>query len=152
MITSRILPVANLIGCVLITGIIVVQWLKERGFNHQIETLNEQLVTAHDELESGKARALALENDVTQLKESVESTVLARKEAEEALAKVTVERDAQVAAQTAAAQKLMQEQVQVWEKAIADRDARIRELGNSLGTTRARLDAAIEKLKEAGAR
>lgn len=152
MTTSRILPVANLIGCLLITGIIVVQWLKERGFNHRIEALNEELVIARDEVESGKTRVAALENDVSQLKESVESTVLARKEAEEALARLTAERDAQVAAQTETAQKLMQEQVQVWEKAIADRDARIRELGASLGTTRARLDAAIEKLKEAGAR
>jgi chromosome segregation ATPase len=150
--TSRILPVANLIGCLLITGIIVVQWLKERGFNHRIETLNEELVIARDEVESGKTRAAALENDVSQLKESVESTVLARKEAEDALARLNAERDAQVASQTEAAQKLMQEQVQIWEKAIADRDAKIRELGTTLGTTRARLDVAIEKLKEAGAR
>ncbi|RYD35584.1 MAG: hypothetical protein EOP87_07100 [Verrucomicrobiaceae bacterium] len=152
MTASRILPVVNLVGCVLITGIIVVQWLKERDYNHRIEVLDGERVAANDAVTAGKARILALENDVSQLKESVESTVVARRESEEALARLTAERDAQVAAQTAAAQKLMQEQVQVWEKAIADRDARIREMGTSLGTTRARLDAAIEKLKEAGAR
>ncbi len=149
---SRILPIANLIGCLLITGIIVVQWLKERVVHLQIQDLNKELVAARDEVSSEKARVLALENDVSQLKESVESTMEARKEAEENLARVTAEQNARVAEQTAAAQKVIQEQTQVWEKAIADRDERIRELGASLNATRARLDTAVQKLKEAGAR
>lgn len=152
MTTSRILPIANLVGCVLITGIIVFQWVKERVVNLHVQELNKELVTARDELSSEKARVLALENDVSQLKESVESTVQARKEAEETIARITAEQNARVEEQTAAAQKIMQEQTVVWEKAIADRDARIRELGTTLAATRARLDAAVEKLKEAGAR
>ncbi|RYD43448.1 MAG: hypothetical protein EOP85_10135 [Verrucomicrobiaceae bacterium] len=152
MTTSRFLPIVNLIGCVLITGIIVFQWLKERGFNTEIESLNKQLVAAGDELSNEKARAMALENDVSQLKESVESTVKARKETEEAMARMTAEQNARIAEQTEKAQKVIQEQVVVWEKAIADRDTRIRELNTTLGATRARLDAAIARLKEAAAR
>ncbi|RYD23488.1 MAG: hypothetical protein EOP88_04055 [Verrucomicrobiaceae bacterium] len=152
MTTSRILPVVNLVGCVLITGIIVFQWVKERVVHLQIEDLNKELVAARDEVSSEKARVLALKNDVSQLKDSVESTVQARKEAEETIARMTAEQNARVAEQTAAAQKIMQEQTQVWEKAIADRDERIRELGTTLSATRARLDAAVQKLKEAGAR
>ena len=155
MTTSRFLPIANLIGCLLITGIIVAQWLKERGLDTRIDELNQQLVAAHDLYEGEKIHADALANDVSQLKESVESTVKARKETEEALFRITAERDAMAASANAAAttaNQSSQEQVKIWQKAIADRDAKILELNSTLTATRERLNEAISKLKEAGAR
>lgn len=155
MTTSRFLPIANLIGCLLITGIIVAQWLKERGLDSRIEGLNQQLVVSRDQYEGEKTRAAALERDVSQLKESVESTVKARKETEDAMAKMIADREAlaAVAASSAAnTNQAAQDQVKTWEKAIADRDVKIKDLNASLTATRERLDEAITKLKAAGAR
>ncbi len=152
MSLSRILPIANLVGCLLITGIIVAQWLKERGLDSKIQSLSQQLATTREQYDTEKKRTAALESDVAQLKESVESTVKARKESEDAMAKLIAERDAQNASTAEAASQANQEQVKIWEKAIADRDEKIRTLNESLTATRARLDEAVAKLKAAGAR
>lgn len=145
MSTSRILPIVNLVGCVLITGIIVAQWLKERGLGGRIDALNQQLAVARDQYTAEKTRAAALESDVAQLKESVEATVRSRKEAEDALAKLIAERDAQAADAAESARG----QVQIWEQAISERDAKIRELNGNLTALRQRLDEAVAKLKAA---
>lgn len=155
MTTNRLLPIVNLVGCLLITGIIFAQWLKERGLDTRIGELNKQLTATRDQYETEKTRAAALENDVAQLKESLTATVQARKDADDAMAKLIAERDAQTAelnAQTAGLATAQQEQVKVWEKAIAERDAKIRELNTGLTAARERLNEAIAKLKEAGAR
>ena len=151
MTASRFLPILNLVGCLLITGIIFAQWLKERGLDSRIGELNKQLTATRDQYEAAKNRVAALENDIVQLKTSIESTVQSRKEADDAMAKLVAERDAQ-AATVAIANQSNQEQVKIWEKAIADRDAKIGELNAGLTATRERLNEAIEKLKEAGAR
>jgi chromosome segregation ATPase len=145
----------NLVGCLLITSIIVAQWLKEQGLDSRIDTLNQQLVAARDQYDTEKGRATALEGDVAQLKESVESTVKARKEAEDNLAKMVAERDAQNAAaanNVAAVNETIESQGKQWKEALAERDAKIKELSASLTATRSRLDEAVSKLKEAAAR
>lgn len=148
MKSSRILPIVNLVGCLLVTGIIVAQWLKERGLGTRIENLTEQVAAAHNQYEAERDRATALERDVAQLKESVEATVQARKDAEETMAQTLAERDAHLAQLVTAAQ----EQAEVWQKAIAERDERIRSLNESLVASRKRLDEAIASLKAASAR
>lgn len=155
MTTNRFLPILNLVGCLLITGIIFAQWLKERGLDTRIGELNKKLTVTREQHAAEKTRAAALENDVAQLKESLAATVQARKDADDAMGKLVAERDAQTAernAQTAGLATANQEQVKVWETAIAERDAKIRELNTGLAATRERLNEAIEKLKEAGAR
>ncbi|GAA5122437.1 hypothetical protein JIN84_09990 [Luteolibacter yonseiensis] len=155
MTTNRILPIANLVGCLVITGIIVVQWINERINYNRIGVLNAELGTTREQLDSEKNRAGALENDVRQLKDSIESTMRTRNEMEEAMAKMMAEREAQ-AATTASAVAINNEailkQTEIWEKAIAERDARIRELNTNLTAARNRLDSAIAELKAAGAR
>ena len=143
---SRFLPFLNLVGCLLITGIILAQWLKERGLDTQIKSLNQQLVSTRELYEIEKKRTLALEHDIFQLKESIESAVTARKEAEEAMTKVIAEHQAQLATLVASNQSNV-EQVKVWENAISDRDAKIRSLSADLSAARQRLDEAIAKLK-----
>lgn len=148
MNTSRFLPIINLVGCLLITGIIVAQWLKERGLDSRIEGLTRQVSETRGQYDAERKRATALERDVAQLKEAIEATVQARKDAEETLAKSLAERNSQTALLTAAAQ----EQTQTWQKAIAERDERIRSLNTDLLATRKRLDEAIAQLKDAGTR
>jgi chromosome segregation ATPase len=149
--TRRLLPLLNLAGCLILTGLIVCQWLKERDLGHQITGLNTQLITAQDKYSSEKTRSTALESDVAQLKESIASTTAARKETEAALAQITAEREAQIAT-TGDAQQALQAQTAVWEKAIAERDTKLGELATTLTITRERLDQAISKLKQAAAR
>lgn len=144
---SRFLPFLNLAGCLLITGIILAQWIKERGLDTKVKNLNQQLVSARQQNEVERKRSIALEQDITQLNESIESTVKAHKETEDAMAKLIAQGQAQ-----AAASQSNQEQLKVWEKAIAGRDAKIRSLSADLTATRQRLDEAIAKLKSAGAR
>ena len=148
MTTSRFLPFLNLAGCLLITGIILAQWIKERGLDARIEILNKQLVATREQYDLENKRAATLEHDITQLKESIESTVKARRETEDAMTKLVAERDAQTTALATASQ----EQAKVWEKAIADRDEKIRTLNAGLTATRERLDEAVARLKAAGAR
>ncbi len=147
MNASRFLPFLNLAGCLLITGIILAQWLKERGLGDRIEALETQLAASRESYESEKIRAAALERDIVQLKESIEATVLARREIEESMAKLVAGREALTADLTAA----QQEQMKMWESAIAERDAKIRDLDAGLTVTRERLDRAVAKLKAAGA-
>ncbi len=152
MTTSRILPIANLIGCLIITCIIVFQWLKERGAQDRIVMLHGQLVTTRQDLDTEKTRSSALESDVAQLKAAVEATFQARREDEEAMAVMTAEREARAATAAATNRDTIAKQTGLWEKALAERDAKIRELNASLTATRARLDEAIKKLQAAGAR
>ena len=151
MTASRFLPLLNLVGCLLISGIILAQWLKERGLNAKIDYLNRQLVFSREQSEAETKRATALEQDIVQLKDSIESTVKARKETEDAMAKMIADQKAQIDI-VATANQSNQEQVKIWEKSIADRDEKIRVLDAGLTATRARLDEAIAKLKAAGAR
>jgi chromosome segregation ATPase len=149
--TSRFLPLLNLVGCLLISGLIFAQWLKERSLHTRIKELNQQLVATREQHDAEVKRATALENDIAQLKEAIESTAQARTEMADAMAKLVAE--SQVHATTVAtANQSNLEQVKIWENAIADRDAKIRELNSSLTATRERLNEAIAKLKEAGAR
>jgi len=146
--TSRFLPVLNLVGCLLITVVIVAQWFKERGLVVRIETISHELVTAREQTAGAEKRAAALERDVLQLKESIEATALARREAEEAAATLAAEHQEQMTTLAAASE----EQVKTWQAAIAERDEKIRSLDSTLAETRKRLEEAITKLKEAGAR
>ncbi len=148
MTTSRFLPVLNLAGCLLITGVIIAQWLKERGLDDRIETLGKELVISRGQTAEAQKHATALESDVIQLKEAIEATTKARQEAEEAASRVIAEHNEKMTAFTTASE----DQVKTWEAALAARDAKIRELNASLTATRERLNEAIAKLKGAGAR
>jgi len=146
--TSRFLPILNLVGCLLITVVIVAQWLKERHLGERIESVSRELVTSRDQTAEAEKRATALEGDVAQLKESIEATARARKEGEEAAARIAADQNAKMVTLATASE----EQVKTWQEAIAERDEKIRTLNSSLASARERLNEAIAKLKAAGAR
>jgi len=146
--SGKFLPLLNLVGCIAITTVIALQWTREHRLQGELNQSRDKVDEIQVRYEAEKSRATALENDVRQLKESVEAAAAARKETEEAMAKLIDERDAQLATTTDAA-AAREEQVKAWEKGIAERDAKIRELDAALVSARARLDEAIAKLKQA---
>ena len=149
----RVLPFVNAIGCLVLTGVLLVQWTRERSLDKTVATLRSDLRTAGKKAAAEAERSSGLERDIATLKEAIEATQKAadesRKAAEDS-ARLLAEKEAQsnvVQADVAAAR----DQVKVWQDAIAERDAKLRELNSDLTATRSRLDAAIAKLKAAGA-
>lgn len=147
MTTSRILPIINVIGCFLVTGVVIGQWIKERRVNGEIKNLRMEIASTQENYEKEHKRAETLQGDVNQLKDSIEAMAKAKMEFEASLAKDAEEHNARMQAENATAQ----EQTQLWQKAIADRDEVIAKLNSNLSATRARLDEAVSKLKKAGA-
>jgi len=145
--TSRILPIINVIGCFLVTGVVIGQWIKERRVNGEIKNLRMEITTTQENYEKEHKRAETLQGDVNQLKDSIEAMAKAKVEFEASLAKDAEEHNARMQAENATAQQ----QIEVWQKAIADRDEVIAKLNSNLSATRARLDEAVSKLKKAGA-
>lgn len=146
MTSSRVLPILNLAGCVLITSIIVVQWLGERRLREEIRQLKQQVSTTEGSLVSETKKSEGLESDVSQLKESIESLAATRNQLESELAELSAANqltttNAEAAISTAG------EQLEQWKKAVAERDEKIRELDSQLRATRMRLDEAINRLK-----
>ena len=146
MTTSRILPIINVIGCFLVTGVVIGQWIKERRVNGEIKNLRMEITSTRENYEKEHKRAESLQGDVTQLKDSIEAMAKAKVEFEASLAKDAEEHNARMQAENVNAQ----EQIQLWQKAIADRDEVIVRLNSNLSATRARLDEAVSKLKKAG--
>ncbi len=144
---SRILPLVNGIGCLLLTAVIVVQWGRERAQDQRFSKLRVELQGARAELEAERKRTVSLERDLAVLKESVEATQQAAEAAARELAVCEEAREKQ-AGELASARA----QVEDWQKALAVRDEKIRELGDALEAARARLELAVARLKEAGAR
>ena len=144
---ARVLPILNAIGCLVLTGLVAVQWLKERALNHDIDGLGNQLSEARRQAADEASRRSALERDIAVLKEAIESTQRAAETAAGDLAAKQQLADKLQADLTAATG-----QVAAWEAALKERDERIRQLDSDLAAARQRLDEAIAKLKAAGAR
>lgn len=144
---SRVLPILNAIGCLVLAGLVVVQWNKELVLDQKLTRLGTELTTAREQAAAEGKRAAGLERDISVLKESIESSQQASEEAARRFAeKETQTAGLEVEITTA------REQVKTWQDAIAARDAKLRELNDELSATRRRLDEAIAKLKEAAAR
>lgn len=144
---ARFLPVLNLIGCLALTGLVVTQWRTERSKEAALADLKSQLAAArHQAKEDAKHRA-ALEHDISVLKESLEAT---QKAAEAATREL--EQKEQHITQLQAAESAARTQLAAWEEAVKQRDERIRALETDLTKTRARLDEAVIRLKQAAER
>ncbi len=144
---SRVLPILNAIGCLILAGLVVVQWNKELALDQKLTTLRSELTTTREQAAAETKRAAGLERDIAVLKESIQSSQQASDEAARKFAE-KVTQSAGLEAEVTAAR----EQVKTWQDAIATRDAKLRELDAELTNTRRRLDEAVAKLKTAGAR
>jgi chromosome segregation ATPase len=147
MVKSRVLPLLNAIGCLILTGVIVLQWRKERTLDEAVAQLGAGLHTANGQAATEAKRAAALERDIAVLKESIEAT----QQAAEAASRLLAEKEARVSAletETASAR----EQLTLWQNAVTMRDQKLRDLVAELTATRRRLDEAAAKLNAAAVR
>jgi len=145
-VKSRALILINAIGCLALTGLVVVQWRKERATSERMVRVMAESAAANERAaEEGKRRA-ALERDIATLKETIDSIQKSAETSADAFA----QKD-QLANQLDAELKAAREQLTSWEAALKARDERIRTLDSNLAATRQRLDEAIRKLKAAGA-
>ena len=132
----------NAIGCLILAAVVFTQWAKESRTDDAMIQLRLEVADARHLAETETKRTSDLERDIAMLKQSFEATRLAA-----------------IASQKSSGVSNMQDQleesrrqIESWKTAIATRDARIRELESDLTATRRRLDEAIVRLKQAGAR
>ena len=144
---SRVLPILNAVGCLILAGLVVVQWNKELALDQKSARLGTELAAAKEQAAAEAKRAAGLERDISVLKESIESS----QQASEEVARKFEEKVTQCAG-LEAEMIIAREQVKTWQDAIATRDAKLRDLDAELTATRRRLDEAVTKLKAAGAR
>jgi len=145
--TPRTLPIVNAIGCLALTGLVVAQWRKERSMHDELADTKAKLSLSLQQTDEEIKHRKALERDIAVLKETIESA----QKAAETSTKDLVEKDRTVT-QLQAELTAAREQVTVWEAAMKSRDEQIRTLDSNLAATRKRLEEAIGKLKDAGAR
>lgn len=144
---SRVLPILNAIGCLILTGVVLGQWKKEHALVSEVVAMETQLGALREQAAAEAARSTGLVRDISLLKESIEAVQRSAEQSAGALAAKEIE-TGDLQAETTAAR----EQLKVWEEAVATRDTRLRDLGEQLAATRARLDEAITKLREINAR
>ncbi len=143
----KALPILNAVGCLGLIVIIVVQWNKgEEIVKERNAALVRQRNTENEKIEVEK-RVYQLQSDVNGLKASIDAM---RAEAE-ALEKKVADGE-ELVNHLNIGLHFSHANFQGMEQAIAERDARIVQLNSSLVATRNRLDEAIERLKQAGAR
>lgn len=143
----RALPILNALGCLILTGLVVAQWMKERAIHEDLSAVTRQLATARDEVAKEAQRRAVLERDIAVLKEAIESTQKAAESTTRELSEKST-----LAASLQTDLDAAREQVAQWESALKARDERIHSLTGDLSATRKRLDEAIAKLKAAGAK
>jgi|694.fasta_scaffold152233_2 chromosome segregation ATPase len=144
---ARVLPVLNAVGCILLTVLVVVQWRSDHQSRLTQQNLLKQIAAGEARAAEDARHRAALERDIALLKESIEAAQQASENAASRL-----ERSQQI---NEALQSEMTEargQLEAWEKAVAQRDERIKTLDEELVRTRKRLEEAIARLREAGAR
>ena len=129
----------NAIGCLVLAGVVFSQWAKETRADAEAAKLRVEIAMAKDFAASENKRALDLERDITVLRESLE---------------VTRQIDAAKIAKSGLRQSLIdaRRQNDSWQKALAERDARITQLEADLAATRRRLDEAVVRLRQSGSR
>jgi hypothetical protein len=144
---ARVLPLINAIGCILLTVLVVVQWRSDHESRLARQNLLKRIAAGEARAAEDARHRAALERDIALLKESIEAGQQASEKAASRL-----ERSQQM---NEALQSEMTEargQLEAWEKAVAQRDERIKTLDAELVRTRKRLEEAIARLREAGAR
>jgi len=161
VIPARLFPILNAVGCVILTGFILLQWFAGKTVAEDLHKSRSQTILETNARIDAEKRARLLQSDVDGLKASIESIQKASELAEKELALKTAQ-EAILNASLAEAQgkvKEWEEAVKARDEAIVQRDAKLkerddklREMSGSLLSTRKRLDEAIAELKQAGAR
>lgn len=149
----NVLPIVNVIGCVLLLGIVGMQWQQSEQQREAYRAIQVREHAANEARDEAVKRAEALTVDLTELKQSLVQTQKAADEAAlasqkkgEQLAVSTASRD-----QALAERDALQKQIVEWEAALKLRDQTITEQNAAMIALRKKLDDAIAQLKKAGA-
>jgi septal ring factor EnvC (AmiA/AmiB activator) len=144
---SRALPILNALGCLILTGLVILQWNKERRLNTTLDEVKTELSNSIEQATTESKRGKMLDQDIAVLKESLEIAQQANDATTRSLqSKETLanELESKLAAANA--------QLETWRTAIDARDEKLRALNRELTATRGRLDDAIAKLKASAAK
>jgi len=144
---SRALPIFNALGCLILTGLVILQWNKERRLNTTLDEVRTKLSNSVEQAATESKRGKMLDQDIAVLKESLEIAQQANDATTRSLqSKETLanELESKLAAANA--------QLETWRTAIDTRDEKLRALNRELTATRGRLDDAIAKLKASAAK
>lgn len=161
MIPTRQLSIINAVGCLVLVGFILVQWLDGKAVSKELHDARSQTIVEKNARMELEERAKLLQSDVNGLKASIESIQTAADLAEKKFTEQSLQLDLTTKGLEDAQIKVKEweEAVKSRDEAIALRDAKLKEttdkmaqLNSSLVSTRKRLDEAVAELKKAGAR
>ncbi len=147
MKNNRVLPILNAVGCLALTVLVVVQWQREHETGRVVDRLRNEIAAAHARAAEDARHRAALERDISVLKEAIESIQRAAEESA-----LELEEQQQLNASLQAEVAATGDQLAAWEAAVKQRDQRITTLNEELERTRQRLEEAVARLREAGAR
>lgn len=150
---QNIFTIVNAIGCVLLLGIVGVQWRQNEQQREEYRAIQIKENAANEARDEAIRRADSLTADLTELKQSLLQTqkaadeaALASQQKGEELAATATARD-----QATAERDALQKQIVEWEAALKLRDQTITQQNEAMIALRKKLDEAIAQLKKAGA-
>ena len=159
---KHLFTIINAVGCLLLLGIVSLQWGQNELQRQAFRNLQKELRSTEETRDEALERAASLSADLADLKtaltaaqKSAEDSALAQKAQSDQLAALAAERDQLIARRDTQNQELADQvtaQVTEWQEAIKKRDATIKEQNALLDAQRLKLNEAITKLKQAGAR
>ena len=152
--SARVFAIFNAVGCLCLTGFILMQWFLGNAVEKELTQAKRSLRDEQNAHFETHERATRLEADVAGLKASLDSLRTSAEESEKALAERVKESEAMKATLTqgSAQAKVYEEAIKERDEALKVRDEKLKELNEALIATRKRLEEAIAKLKQAGAR
>ncbi|MBK1881662.1 hypothetical protein JIN85_04510 [Luteolibacter pohnpeiensis] len=145
--TARILSITNAIGCLILVGFIFYQWHQGLTTELKLKDAKTEAINEHNERMTAETKIAVLQSDIVGLKDSISSIREAYETSEKSLVEKSKEAD-----DLAKSLSELQAQTEQWMEAIKQRDAKLLEQNQEIAATRKKLDEAIAKLKEAGAR
>lgn len=137
------LGLTNFIGCIVLGGLLVTQWVRNSHIQkkyEEAELFKNSAISERDQLQKNLD---LLKRDLAQLKESI-STL----QTENSDLKKHAETGGQVEEQLRTELKKAQDALDAWKQALEQRDAKINEMAQALTATRARLEEAVNRLKQ----
>jgi chromosome segregation ATPase len=145
-VKPRTFVITNLAGCGVLTVLLIVQWLYNSGLREKLTESYKETARIEEERQTQTARADGLDQDLTNLKTSVESVNREVLSLQTDLDHKKEEAD-HLRADLDVAKKGLEE----WQAGVTQRDERIAEMEKSIGLYKTRLDEAIARLTKAAA-
>ncbi len=140
---KRFLPWLNLLGVLVLAGLCVVQWQRDRRMNLEVNRL-EKVRQAHEQkIADQEKSAKGLMDDLAHFKEQFQETHRDSTEARAAAQKLERQN-----LQLSAEREQLKASVTNWAAAVAERDERLKLAGVQLRDLSARLNESVLKFNE----